>query len=83
MGGRFPIEECSRRWLTSADVRDGRELELRVGSPHAVGDELGLVAMNEDSASALRTRLQTLPTDVSTCSVSEFVIERPTFSTQR
>jgi hypothetical protein len=30
-----------------ADVRDGRELELRVGSPHAVGDQLGLVAVDE------------------------------------
>jgi hypothetical protein len=30
-----------------AEVSDGRELELRVGAPHAVGDQLGLVAVDE------------------------------------
>jgi hypothetical protein len=30
-----------------ADVLDGRELELRVGAPHAVGDQLGLVGVHE------------------------------------
>jgi hypothetical protein len=29
------------------DVADGRELELRVGAPHAIGDQLGLVAVDE------------------------------------
>jgi hypothetical protein len=30
-----------------ADVRDGRELELRVRAPDAIGDQLGLVAVDE------------------------------------
>jgi hypothetical protein len=30
-----------------ADVGDGRVLELRVGAPHAIGDQLGLVAVDE------------------------------------
>lgn len=30
-----------------ADVLDGRELELRAGAPDAVGDQLGLVAIDE------------------------------------
>ena len=29
------------------DVLDGRELELGVGAPHAIGDQLGLVAVDE------------------------------------
>ena len=30
-----------------ADIGDGRELELRAGSPHAIGDQLGLERVHE------------------------------------
>ena len=48
------------------DPLHGRELELRAGAPHAVGDQLGLVGINERSASALSSASPTVPIEAST-----------------
>ena len=46
-GGMLPRAECSRIVVEPGDVLDDGELELRVGAPHAVGDQLGLEGVDE------------------------------------
>jgi hypothetical protein len=41
-----------------ADIRDRRVLELRVRSPHAIGDQLGLVRIHERLGQCVRLRLR-------------------------
>ena len=41
-----------------ADVGDDAELELRVRSPHAVGDQLGLERVHERFGERVRVRLR-------------------------